>query len=61
MSFWPLYHSGKEPPVPAEQNLHGPQSRSACFEEDNDLLPLPGIEHNPSVFQRVACPLYRLS
>lgn len=39
----------------------GPRNGSVCFEKCNDALTLPGIEHGPTVFQRVACPLYRPS
>jgi hypothetical protein len=38
--------STKEPPVPINMRLLGFQNKSRKFGEEEDILPLPGIETN---------------
>jgi hypothetical protein len=39
-----LYPRGKSPRYPLDRILRGPQSRCGCCGEENNLLPLHGIE-----------------
>jgi hypothetical protein len=44
---------GKEPPVPTDMRLGGPQNRSQRRGEEK-IFALPGLELRPSAFQPVA-------
>jgi hypothetical protein len=45
---------GKSPRYQLDRRMRGPQSRSGRNGEENNLLPLPGIEAQPSSLQSVA-------
>jgi hypothetical protein len=45
-------HTGREPPVPFDRRLGGPQSRSGRGGVEKNSQPLPGLES--TIFQLVA-------
>jgi hypothetical protein len=45
---WPLYLWGKSSLHPLDRRLCGPQSQSGCCEVEKNLLPLLGIQLQPS-------------
>jgi hypothetical protein len=47
------YNAGKEPQYPLDRRLGGPQNQSGSCGEDENLLPLLGVELQPSSPQPV--------
>jgi hypothetical protein len=39
---WPIHSRGKHPQFQLERRLYGLQSQSGFYEEEKNLLPLPG-------------------